>query len=67
MNGSVVTLPAEGSSVNVSIRIIDDQVVERRQEMFSLTLSSTLPGVTIGNERTAEITIIDDDGLFSVH
>ena len=64
MSGSTIVIPAEESSINISVQIVDDSRVEERQEMFLVTLTSTLPRVAIGNDDTTEISIIDDDGLF---
>jgi hypothetical protein len=45
------------------VSLLDDQVVESREETFSLGLSSSQPGVLLAGNDMAIVTITDDDSL----
>ena len=60
-----VTIPAGSTGVNVPVAIVDDSINEP-DETFRATLSIingvTTPGVTIGSNNPATVTINDNDG-----
>ena len=63
IGNSVITIPAEESNINITVQIIDDEVVEVKEESLLITItSSLLPGVLIGNNNSTRIIITDDDG-----
>ena len=62
----IVTIPAGETSVQFTVTVIDEQIVERDEQFqLSLTYSDGQPGVELitGFDR-ADITIKNDDGKF---
>ena len=58
----LLTIPPSPSlTASLLVSILDDKVVERREESFSVSLSSSQSRVTISDSDTAIITISDDD------
>lgn len=53
--------PSPSSSVSLVVVILDDSVVEMREEHFSLSLSSSQTGVSVADNDTTTISITDDD------
>ncbi len=63
-NGNtVITIPAEETSVNISIQIMDDKIVEMKEESLFITVTPVSPRVLVGDNNTTRIIIKDDDGL----
>ena len=59
---SQVTIPASPSStVSLVVSLLDDEVVEMSQEFFSVSISSSQTGVTVTDNDTATIFILDND------
>ena len=59
---SYTILPNQ-QDTTVSIPILDDNIVERLREQFTISLSvQPQPGLNLGNSETS-VTIIDDDGM----
>lgn len=52
----------EASTQLVAISIVDDDLVER-PEVIQLLLTTLTPSVTLTNPKSAQIDIIDDDGV----
>ncbi len=63
INGQTIIIPAEQSSVNVSISIINDSIVEAQRETFLFKLTSILPRVTVDGQDSIVVSITDNDGL----
>ena len=63
VTGNTITIPAGQTSVDITIEVIDDGVVEVAESFdFTLTgVSSTDPEVTLAAGQTSNITITDDD------
>ena len=58
----LLTIPPSPSlTASLVVSILDDPVVERREESFSVSLTSSQSRVTISDSDTAIITISDDD------
>ena len=52
----ITILPGE-TIATVSIPIVNDTIVEKREESFDVVLEATGIGVTVGYPRQAEVTI----------
>lgn len=61
-----LVIPAGVSVFNISILVVNDEIVENQQEMFLLMVESFHPRVTVSDNNSAVITITDDDGMYIV-
>ena len=62
---TVVTFPAHDTSKQcTTVEIVDNTVVEEKEQYFNLffDVDVTSPSVIVGDNSTAMVTIIDDDG-----
>ena len=64
---TLLTFPATTSSDDImqciDVSILDDSVFEGPAETFTVTVTTTNPRVTLGNNNTT-VTIIDNDGQY---
>lgn len=58
-----VTFPARMTQVSLDVPLTDDNILEG-DETFLLVFASLPNGVTDSNPFYAEVTIVDDDGIY---
>ena len=59
----IVTIPAGETMVPFNISIVDDSILEGREDFNIIIVPGSLPeDVSRGNPGTATVNIIDDDG-----
>ena len=63
VNETLTVLPGQQSKSCVELVIVRDDTLESN-ETYTVSITSDLPGVVVGNIGEATITITDDDGKF---
>ena len=60
---STIEFPRGQTSVHLSIELVDDDICDDMEEMFTLRLESSDFNVLVGDIGNTTVTINDDDGM----
>ena len=61
MDETLAINPGQQSNLCTEVSIIDDNILESA-ERFSISITTDLPGIILGDIEEATITIMDNDG-----